>query len=248
MDSNNSPNPDSPAAPDLALFSARFETLCAGLFATSGDWRQIAAWQKELQLVSSDPRYFHIVSSILLNSRSASTTFFASAVLSTHVRRFGKLLSLPVVSELSTRLFKLVLENPKGVWTDRSVYQLLSGLLKCIWFEPEFGAAKSLLEMLVSGLSTAGEQAFVLLDTIIDEMQSPDTRVSATHRRVYYSFECKYLGHIVKECVTILAGLQVTEESLPRLQSVLQTLRNCLRYSFQSGKEDDTCDFYVSPS
>jgi len=237
----NLPNPD-----PISTFLLKFNQMCIGIFNPQTSFPNIEQYQKELQILTSDPQYFNMLIHVVNSTPCSESCFFACAIATSHIKRFGNFFAPKNLIELGNTVFNLMFLQPNNYpeKTLGTAYQLLSTILKYTWFETE-NSLKNFIDILLEQ-EPITEKCLEFFQIMVDEMQSIDTRISALYRRVYFSFETKYLGKIARAC--ILAILQFTdgkELNFSLIKSALQTLNSCLKYNFQTGKEDDTCDFYV---
>ena len=227
---------DEPAL--IASFQHKFPEICIGLFSSNGDWKKISEWQRDLDEIKKNPRYYKLLSLALINSEEAAVVFFASATLTSQVIHFGNVIPAEYLFELGKCLFQIILGKLKPASStdkcSKSLYQLSSILLKHTWFEQKF-SLKPFLDSLLAQVNSTLKLSdsllipFAFMQSICDEMQSTDTRVSAIFRRVFYQFECKYLGKIFQTCISSLE-LQIEQtENLLLLKPILRTLHSCFK-------------------
>lgn len=229
--------------PSFDAFVKEYTHICSEVFSSPIPLPQ---YHDQIKNLSQNPLCFTSVGKALLSQRSEAVAFLSSSIISNLIRKFGNYFSPSLLQDFGANLLSACTGNffsyGQRKTAQNSINKLIAVLLKYTWLQSD-NLLKSSVETLLN--CPLSEVVLELLTAIVNEMQSSETKVSALYRRVYYLFECKWLGRIARACILALSSFKKEGAGTLSVKPLLVLLEACLRYNFQNAKEDDTSDFYV---
>jgi len=232
---NTSPEPINEAA--YANFMAEYTVICNGTF------NSIPQYHEQIKNLSLNPLCFPYVAKALLTEKSEAIVFLSSSIIINHIKKFGSHFTPNILQDLGLNLLNTCcFDCGRQKLVKDSINKLIAVLLKYTWLETVNPLRES-IELLLNNTLTEALLEFLIV--LIDEMQSNETKVSTIYRRVYYSFESKWLCTIARFCIFLIASISEKKVDVSFVRILLITFQSCLKYNEE---EENTSDFYVTLS